>query len=270
MARYVWTSDCHLDHLGADRQRLIEFAESLVIQNPTGIFITGDITTSKKLIYTLSAIEKVVQRPIFFVLGNHDFWEADTTQVRTAMKELTNVSPFIRYMPTVLYQALTPATAIVGADGWYDAGVGSWQNSGVAMVDWTAMGDFAQVNKNKATVVTACRKLAQEGVQHIHNGIKAAVRYHKSVIVLTHVPPFAQANTKDGQPGSSDSMPWYVNSMLGTMLMDASKAFPAVHFNVLCGHTHSAWNGSIAKNLEVHVAGATYGKPAAAGTIEVA
>lgn len=276
MAKYVWATDIHLDLLGEDNQRLIQFGESLVRTNPTGIFLTGDISTARKLVYHLSALDRIAKRPIFFVLGNHDYWDADTTQVRKAMKELTNVSPFLRYMPTMLYQAITPSTAVVGHDCWYDAGAGNWQNSNMVLQDWKRMGDYVQVNKNKATIVATSRKLAHEGVQHIHNGIKAAARYHKNIIVLTHFPPFAQSHVHEGHAGSVDAMPWYVNHMMGQMLMDASKAFdgqdgrPKVHFNVLCGHTHGTFNGNITPNLEVHVGGAEYGAPGVAGIIEIA
>jgi len=271
MSKFAWVTDCHLDHIDGDPNALIRFAESLVVHNPTGILITGDVSIAKKLVYHLSAVERIVQRPIYFVLGNHDYWGADTTQVRKAMHELTNVSPFLRYMPTMLYQAATAATAVVGHDCWYDALWGDWQNSGFTMNDWTSMGDFVQVNRNKATIVATAKKLAFDGVTHIHNGIKSAVRYHRNVLVLTHVPPFPQCHIgPDGQPGSQQAMPWYVSKMLGDMLMDASKSFPAVTFTVLSGHTHGKSTFQAAKNLIVHTGAADYGHPALQGLIEVA
>jgi hypothetical protein len=53
------------------------------------------------------------------------------------------------------------------------------------------------------------------------------------------------------------------------MLLAASKAYPAVNFTVLAGHTHGKYDGKIAPNLRVLVGGADYGHPALAGLIEV-
>lgn len=270
MTKYAWATDCHLDFLKNDNKRLIAFAEGLIQQQPTGIFLTGDISVASQLVYHLSAIERVVQRPIYFVLGNHDYYGADIDGVRKAMRELTNVSGFLRYMPVMPYIALTPATAIVGHDCWYDAHLGDWQNSTFGMMDWNAIHDFKQVNGNKATIVSLARKLAHEGVQHVHNGIKSAVRYHKNIIVLTHYPPFAEAHVHEGKRGDDSAMPWYTNKMLGDMLLDASKAFPTHSFTVLAGHTHGKVDIKVTNNLTVHVGGAEHNQPQLQGFIEVA
>jgi predicted phosphohydrolase len=270
MATYAWATDIHLDHLGDDQQKLIKFGESLIQGNPTGILLTGDISVARKLTYHLSAVEKIVQRPIYFVLGNHDYYGGTLEPVRKAMRELTNLSPFLRYMPTMPYLGITQSTAIVGHDGWYDALLGDWQNSNFQMSDWTAIGDFIPVNGNKATIVTLARKLAHEGVQHVHNGIKQAVRYHKNIVVLTHFPPFPQCHVYQGKQGDAGAMPWFTSKFMGDMLMDASKAFPQCNFTVMCGHTHGKWDGQITPNLTVHVGAADYGSPMLQGTIDLA
>lgn len=269
MSKYAWATDCHLDFLQDDQARLIKFAESLVVQNPAGIFLTGDISVARKLIFHMSAIEKVVQRPVYFILGNHDYYGADTEQVRKAMRELTNASGFLRYMPTMEYFALTPTTAVVGHDGWYDGLYGDAQGSTFGMLDWTSIGNFVQIRGNKASILVEARKLAHEGVLHVHNGIKKAVRYHKSVVVLTHYPPFPQCHVHEGKPGEKNAMPWFTSKMMGDLLLQASSAYPAVNFTVLCGHTHGEWSGQITPNLKVLVGGAEYYAPKLQGHIEV-
>jgi len=270
MTQFAWATDCHLDHLGDDNQHLIKFAESLIKSNPTGVFLTGDISVARKLVFHLSAIEKVVQRPIYVVLGNHDYYGSSIEHVRKMMRELTNVSPFIRYMPTMPYFSLTQATGIVGHDGWYDGYIGDWQNSSFNMTDWTAIHDFLPVNGAKSTIVGLARKLAHEGVLHMQNGIKQAVKYHKHIVVLTHYPPFAEAHVHEGHPGEQSVMPFFTSKMCGDMLMAASKAYPNVNFNVFAGHTHGKVDLKITPNLSVHVGAATYGKPELQGLVDVA
>jgi len=269
MAQYTWATDVHLDFLKGDDQRLIAFAQSLIVQNPTGIFLTGDLSTARHLIYHLSAIEKVVQRPIYFILGNHDYYGAGVEPVRKAMKELTNASQFLRYMPTMPYYALSQATAVVGHDGWYDGLYGDLQNSNFGMADWSQIQDFAPVANSKASVIGVARKLAHDGVTHVMNGIKKAVKYHKNIVILTHYPPFAEAHWHEGKIGDATAMPWYTSKMMGDMLLDAAKSFPGTQFTVLAGHTHGKWSGKIMPNLAVHVGGAEYGRPASQGLIEI-
>jgi len=274
MANYVWCTDVHLDHFNDDDEKLKKFAESLVEKGPTGVLITGDISVSPKLVYHLSVIERVVQRPVYFVLGNHDYWGADITKLRGTMKELTNMSSYLKYMPTVPYLALSQTTAVVGHDGWYDALYGDWKNSNLIMNDWYNTADFAPYVGPKTPrsygaprpvnvqgVVGECQKLAHEGVTHIMNGIKQAVRYHKTIVVLTHFPPFEQAHVYNGARGDKYAMPFYTSKMLGDMLLDAARVYPDVRFEVFAGHTHGQYDGQIAKNLFVHVGGATYGRP---------
>lgn len=280
MSKYAWCTDIHLDHIDDD-VRLVDFAKSLVTTEPPGIFITGDISNATRLVYHLSVIERVTQRPTFFILGNHDYYGGEIEPVRKAMRELTNMSQFLKYLPLSPYVALTPTTALVGHDGWYDALNGDGDKSRFMMNDWVAIKDFVPHSggaqfmrmqrdlRDRAGLIAHARKLAHEGVLHVHNGIKSAARYHKSIIVLTHYPPFAESHIYNGQIGDSDAQPWFTSKMMGDMLMDASRAFPGVNFTVLAGHTHGKYDGRPAANLQVHVGGADYGRPGLAGLIEV-
>jgi predicted MPP superfamily phosphohydrolase len=269
MTKFAWATDIHLDFLGDDNQRLIKFGESLIAPGPSGIFLTGDLSVAKKLVFHLSALERIAQRPIYFVLGNHDYYGGRIEDVRKIMKELTNVSPFLRYLPTTPYARLSDSTAAVGHDGWYDAIYGDWKTSNFGMMDWSAIHDFIPVNGAKATIVAEARKLAHEGVTHMQNGIKQAVRYHKNIIVLTHYPPWPQAHVHQGKQGDWNAAPWFTSKMMGDMLLDAAKAYPNVKFTVLAGHTHGKYDGQVANNMEVHVGGAEYNQPALQGLIDV-
>lgn len=270
MAKYAWATDVHLDFLANNPQAIVKFAESLVVDNPTGVFLTGDIATAKVLVYNLSALERVVQRPIYFVLGNHDYYGSNFVDVRKAMHEVSNVSPFLRYMPTMPYLALSPSTAVVGHDGWYDAMYGNWRDNSFSLNDWTAIHEFREVNGNRATIVETARKFAHEAVLHVQNSIKQATRYHKNIVVLTHFPPFKESHIFEGRQGDDAALPWYTSKMMGDMLLAAAKAYPTHTFTVLAGHTHGQYMGKFADNLLVHVGGAVYGQPKLQGLIEVA
>lgn len=277
MAKYAWATDVHLEFLGDTDDRVVKFARSIVEQSPTGVFLTGDISIAPRLIYHLSVLERELQRPIYFVLGNHDYYRSDIETVRKQMRELSNFSQYLKYLPTTPYAVLSPSTAVVGHDGWYDALNGDWQNSGFTMTDWSQIHEFVpyggrssqKFNIDKASIVTLCRKLAHEGVTHVAAGIKAAVRYHKNVVVLTHFPPFAEAHVYQGKIGDSWAQPWFTSKMMGDMLLDAARTYPNTSFTILAGHTHGRVTVQAAPNMVVHVGDAEYNRPKLQSMIEL-
>ena len=280
MAKYAWLTDIHLDHLRSD-QDFINLGESIKSSNVEGVFISGDISNGKQLVLHLGALEQIVRRPIFFVLGNHDFYGSSTEAVRKSMHELSNMSEFLKYMPLNTYLPLSPSSAIVGHDGWYDANYGDAMNSRYMLNDWVYIQDFVESSggqqyvqmmgalKDKKGVIGVSQKLARAGVTHMMNGIKTATRYHKNIFIVSHVPPFKETHIYRGQIGDDGAQPWYTNKMFGDMLMEASRSYPSHNFTVLCGHTHGKCDVQITKNLEVHVGHSEYGAPAISGLIEV-
>lgn len=280
--QFAWCSDIHLDFVDdEDNSRLISFANELKEKDPDGIFVTGDISNSSRLVYHLSVLEREVGRPIHFVLGNHDFYGSSIEEVRKAMHKVSNISQFLKYVPLTSYTVLTPQTALVGHDGWYDGLHGDADRSEFVMTDWFAIKDFVKCSggeqymraahqvKNKAELLALIRCMSREATIHVMNGIKQAAARHKNIIVLTHVPPFAEAHMHNGRLGDDNAMPWFTSKMMGDMLLDAARSYPTVNFTVLAGHTHGEYAGKPARNMRVMIAGADYGRPKLASMIEV-
>lgn len=270
MGNYAWATDIHLDFV-SDYQ-LIEFGKRLIASNPEGIILSGDLSTANQLVYHLAALERVVQRPIYFVLGNHDYYNGSIEDVRKKMKDVTNMSQYLRYLPNSLYIALSQSSALIGHDGWYDARNGNWKISEFQMSDWTTISEFAAVSqrgKNLVNVIDVAQKLAHEATLHIHNAIKSAVRYHNNIVIVTHFPPFAESHMHENKPGDAGAHPWFTSKVMGDMLLDASKSFPKVNFTVFAGHTHGKYSGKFADNLTVHVGGAEYRYPALQEVVQI-
>jgi len=270
---YAWATDIHLDHI-ADESKIIKFAEKLVETDPAGVFLTGDISSSKKIVYHLSALERIVQRPIYFVLGNHDYYDGDVQTVRKTMREVCSISEFLKYMPLTHYTMLSKDTAVVGHDGWYDALYADPHRSRFLMSDWVLIRDFVPYSgggqfmnmmgdvKDRYGLVEAVQKLAHEATTHVMLGIKDAVKRFKNIVVLTHVPPFKESHVYNGVQGDDNAQPWFTSKMMGDMLLDAAKTYPDVSFTILAGHTHGPFDGQIVPNLRVSVGEAHYGNPA--------
>lgn len=278
MARLAWCTDIHLDFLSSRPNKIIDFINSIKNSGVDGVAITGDISTADQLAHHLGMLDQGLQLPIYFVLGNHDYFNGSIEGVRKAMHGLTNHSPYLKYMPTLPYVSVGSA-AIVGHDGWYDGLNGDWKQSNFLMNDWAMILDYVNNggghsnlitrNHDLKKIVDKSQELALEGVQHIHDGIKAAVKYHKSIIVLTHVPPWQESHIFQGRVGDASAQPWFTSKMMGTMLEDASRSFPDVKFTVLAGHTHGKFDGQITNNIKCHVGGAEYGEPVVQSIIEI-
>jgi len=277
--RYAWLSDIHLDAL-QNENALVEFAKTLSTSSVDGFFVTGDISTANDVVCHLSIIEHATQKPVNFVLGNHDYFGSDIATVRKKMNQLCLISSHLKYMSQVSYTQLTPTTALVGHDGWYDALYGDVLSSNFMMADWVHIADFKIHSgglsfmktgslKDKPQLIALARQLAHEATTHVMEGIKAAAKSYKNIVVLTHVPPFVESHFHMGKPGDKNAHPWFTSKMMGDMLRSASLTYPNINFLVLAGHTHGYSNIQITSNMKCCIAAAEYASPKVADIIEV-
>lgn len=248
-----------------------ELVESVVRQNPDGVFLTGDVSTSTDLIECLSFLEEGLKRPIYYCCGNHDFYYSSIEDLNKKLNDLSKISPYLKHVSSVSHFPITQTSAVVGHEGWYDGLHGDAMGSRFKLNDWQTIHDFRQVGgfSNHGAVVSLSRKLAHGACTHVAAGIKAAVRSHKHVIVVTHVPPFVSACRHGPNPSDADALPWYSSKMMGDTLLAAARAYPRVSFTVLCGHTHTESRVVVEKNLTCHVAGSEYGRPTLQKLVEV-
>lgn len=266
MGNYAWLTDLHLDCVSDEE--VVQFVEKQRSLSLQGVFITGDISVGNQLIKHLALLERGFGCPIYFVLGNHDFYGVAIEDQRKAMKELCNMSSYLKYMNDTPYVSLTPTTALVGHDGWYDARNGTPLTGKVILNDWYKIREFWP-HTGMPNVISRSQQLAHEATTSVMNSIKAAVRYATNIIILTHVPPFTDVAVYRGKPTEPDFLPWYTSKFMGDMLLDAAKAFPDKRFTVLCGHTHGGAAKQIAPNMIARCGEVTYGKPAVQDQIVV-
>jgi hypothetical protein len=90
----------------------------------------------------------------------------------------------------------------------------------------------------------------------------------RRVIVLTHVPPYAEATWHEGRQSNGQWLPHFSCKATGDVLLAAADAYPKGELLVLCGHTHGAGEVQMRPNLRVITGGAVYGHPAVQQFIE--
>lgn len=279
MSSFVWMSDLHLDFYADNVNRVVyEITKICEPSDVRGLLISGDITTSRNLITHLAMIERALQKPIYFVLGNHDFYDSSYEDVNKQMVELSSMSNFLKYLPTTPYVQINNNTVIVGANGWYD-GIHGRPSLDVIMMDWIRMKDYQELfigspqnwegsarakpctAKHLALILDKSRELSLNSAQQVTRGIKSAKRNSmKNVIVITHIPPFPQVCFYKGLPSLPTFVAWYSSKLMGDVLTQAAEQLQDMTFTVLCGHTHERRSVEIKKNLRVVSGQAKFGE----------
>ena len=117
--RLAWLTDIHLNFLNAQRRR--DFAESVVDEEPDAVLIGGDISEAHDLAAHLKEMAQWLERPIYFVLGNHDFYRGSFEQVYSIARRLSQDEEHLTWLTEAGVVELTAHTALIDHDGWTDA-----------------------------------------------------------------------------------------------------------------------------------------------------
>ncbi len=70
--KLLWCNDLHFDFL--EPHGVASFAKILAEASADAILISGDISLSARITADLEEIARHVPDPVYFVLGNHDYY----------------------------------------------------------------------------------------------------------------------------------------------------------------------------------------------------
>ena len=263
MTRLAWLTDPHFDHCEQSEYLIENISKKANDAQVDALILSGDISSSKKLVYHLSVLERTFQKPIYFVLGNHDYWGSDIETVRKTVLSTAGYSSYLKFLTRSSYVALSKSTCVLGHDGWYDAYLGNAMSSQMGLNDWDRIYDFIKTfgRQTREETIKVSRELASQSLSHIKECIKAAAKYHNNIVIVTHVPPFIEACRYGAEPTQFDALPWFCNAQLGNLLRVAGDSYKNINFTIFAGHTHFKGEHHIAKNIHCYVGASTYGKP---------
>lgn len=264
----VWLTDIHLNFLKDERSKIAELCAEVLKPAPAAVLISGDIGEAPIVERYLRALQEGIRKPLYFVLGNHDFYMGGIAAVRDRMKTLTEKTNHLRWLPALGVVPLTPATALVGHDSWADGRYGKGRASTLTMSDKDHIRDFVDLGRDEYFARIA--ELADEAAAYLRRTLTAAFETHTRVILVTHVPPFPQACREEAGIANEDILPHYSCKAVGDVLLDMAKARPDRDITVLCGHTHAEARADILPNLRVWTGGAHYGQIRLQPTLEIA
>ena len=249
--RLVWLTDIHLDFVEPGSADL--FIDSVVAQEPDVVLVTGDIAIATTLKPSMEALAERVRGPVYFVLGNHDFYQSTIEGVRSEITQGLRLGNLL-YLSSIGIVQLDRGVALVGHDGWADGKSGDYANSQLELTDFRLIGDYLGLDRWGRYRVM--ERLAEEAARHFERFLPEAAACNRHVIVATHVPPFPEAALYQGHPASPDGLPFFASPSIGEILLKEARDYPSCQLTILCGHTHEAALYRPAPNLEVRVAGA--------------
>lgn len=256
--RLLWATDLHLDNAGSGG--LARIANKIAESNHDAALLTGDISSAPSLCDHLKALARACSpRPLYFVLGNHDYYGGFMAQTHRNVSRLCRETPNLFLLDETGPVPLGDDVALVGHSGWADAGCGWGNKTVIHTPDHDCIHDFRKLSNEGR--FRKMQDLGRQSVISVRTKLFAAFRTHKHVVVATHVPPFPSTAVYEGKLCGPCHQPHFINLGMGTMLIAVARNNPTRRITVLSGHTHSEARQSILPNLQARVGRARTGNP---------
>lgn len=260
--KLLWLTDIHLNFLYQEERQA--FYQKMVDTAADKVLITGDIAEAPSVAEILKEMAKAVNKPIYFVLGNHDYYRGKISEVKQSVIEMMQQEPLLYWLPASGPQDCGNDTILLGVDGWADGRYGDYAHSRVVLNDSRCINDLFQSSLlGRYQLLATMQQLADQDASVLKiNLINAINTYHpKKVIILVHVPPFKELCLYEGKISNDDFLPFFSSKALGEVLLEIAAQHSHIAFLTLCGHTHSKASKEIGDNLIVKVGQAEYMRP---------
>ena len=255
----IWLSDIHLNFLKESERK--EFYKT--VKGGKLVVVSGDIAESQDFAYLIKEMEEHTQLPVYFVLGNHDFYGSSVEKVKKEASKL-------KYLGSTPGVPLSTDSILIGVDGWGDCRAGDYENSRLTMSDWiyidelrAAYGPMTYLPKTDCDLLKdTLQKLADKDAALMVRRVRKAIKEkYTNIVLVSHVPPFEEACLYAGKKSTPSGLPFFCSTVLGEKILPIAKDNPDVKFTWLSGHTHSRCTYKPCDNLTVKVADAQYFMP---------
>jgi len=260
-----WITDPHFNFL--KRERFAEFVDELAKAPIDALLLGGDLAEAPSVIPFLTTLDTHLPYPIYFVLGNHDYYHGSIAHTRKAVDRWVGGSVRTRWLAQTDVLPLTETTGLVGHGGWGDGRAGDFIGSPITLNDYRYIKEL--VEWDRVVLAQKLAALGDEAAAHLEQALAAALPRFTEILVLTHVPPFVEACWHDGKLSDDQWSPHFTCLATGKVLLAVADAHPNHRFRVLCGHTHGEGRAQLRPNLTVVTGGARYGSPALQALLSV-
>jgi len=259
----LWLTDLHLDRASPEQKSLL--LDALAGIKYDKVVISGDVSNAANLCKHLRQLASAcAPRPMYFVLGNHDYFGSGFLEVESEVSELCRTVANLHHLDGRQIIPLGHGVCLMGHRGWADARAGYGTRTVIDSSDRTQINDFSGLCRNG--MLQRMRELGSESARVIRKTLPLALTRFRHVVIVTHVPPFPDAVIYNSKPCARTHLPHFVNLSAGLAIRAIASAFPKRRVTILSGHSHSSSTTEILPNLTVRVGGARTGRP---GVLEV-
>lgn len=256
MKKIAWATDTHLDRLGENDY--LEYKEYLQELNPDCLILSGDIAEGEVVTKSLKDFDESFDFPIYFVLGNHDFYWSSFAQVETNIQELVKNSKRLVWLSQSDVIPLNDSTCLIGIEGWGDGRNGTVNISKGYTKDLLLIESYKGLNREEIANLLQTR--GDYYAEILRPKLIEAVKNYEKVILVTHVPPFVEVCfDRSLRIYNEFRQPFYTCKAIGDLLLEVMSENPSCQMTVLCGHTHETADVKILDNLRVRVKESGYG-----------
>ena len=261
--KLAWATDIHLDMVDVDKLPALgkKWAKET---KADALVLTGDLATYQTL-SRLIPLSEGFRKPMYMVLGNHDFYGSSFSDTFDALALLGGTHPLIRPLRFTPFVQLTKDTCLVGQEGFYDARVGQRDKSALDMSDFYLIRDLSDPLLRVATM----RWFADKEARRAQMKLQAAAEVYPKIVFATHVPPYWEAAWHEGKQSDATWAPYFVSFVMGEALDAVAAQYPKTEITVLCGHTHSSGEYRRSDNLLVRTGAAVYRSPRIASVLAI-
>lgn len=257
----IWVTDIHLNFLDSSERQA--YYQSLLEAKADALLISGDIGEAPSISLYLRELASALDHPIFFVVGNHDYYRGSVSEVREKLMNCSKISGHLHWLGRGEAAQLNSQTVLVGVDAWADGRNGNFLHSPVQVNDSRLISDlFLAKLLSKDHLQKKMSELADADADLLNKSLSHAITASTTrVFICVHVPPFPESCTFEGEPTDENWLPFYSSKAIGDIISKWAQKYPSIQFTVFCGHTHSRHEHRPLKNLKVKVGQATYGHP---------
>ena len=256
MKTYAWMSDTHFNFVQEDF--FAQLCKEIRKSSAEAIFLTGDIAESVDVEHHLRCLTAQTHLPVYFVLGNHDYYRGSIVEVNQKIQKLHDEEEKLFWMDACPPIWLKEDTALVGVGGWGDARAGDFMNTPIRLNDHRLIAELTGIER--AELKGRLESLGREMAIKLKKKLQACTQAQK-IWVLTHVPPFVDSCWHEGNLADNHWSPDFVCVSVGESLKEFALEHHHISIQVMCGHGHSRGVAHITPNLSIHTAAAEYRKP---------
>lgn len=257
----MWLTDVHLNFLDESERR--EYYQTLFEASADAALISGDIGEAPSVRLYLQEMAQHLNKPIYFVLGNHDYYRGTVSSVHEKIEQCERINSHLHWLGNGEIVHLSPRSILLGIDAWADARYGDFVHSPIQINDSRLISDlFLAAITGKNNLQKKMAELADIDAAILQKSLTRAMNFNpEHILICAHVPPFPESCVYEGEPTDRDWLPFFSSKALGDVIASCAKKYPKIQFTVVCGHTHSYQRHQPLENLSVKVGQATYGSP---------